>query len=103
MGPKIQKATQKFTIEKHVRPQSVFCDLEKTSHLYRVICAQDVREELQELLSNWNGDVWTRHQLNVVWQNTSEKMDQIDENLKARIRDICAEEYEFLQKIDILE
>jgi len=35
--------------------------------------------------------------------HTSEKMDQIDENLKARIRDIYAEEYEILQKIDILE
>jgi len=95
-GPKIQSLVNKNKLERHIRPQTEFCDLKKTSRLYHVVCAKDVVRELAEHLSNWNGNVWERYRLKEVFQNytahtthTREHFKGVDKTLRENPRTLC--------------
>ena len=45
-GTKLGAYQNSIKAERHVRPQSQFCDLQKTSHLYHVICAENFGPEV---------------------------------------------------------
>jgi len=107
LARRIQVPNRRNMVDKHVRPQSEFCDLKQTSHLYHLICANNIREELYELLSKQNDNIWNQYQLDQVFgsytnhtTHTKDKLAQIDAATKAKIRKIYSADYDSLLKLE---